>query len=219
MTSRRTILALLLVGPITVLGLAAPAAGDADPVGVWPLRPEPTVERGFDPPDEPWGAGHRGADLLGQPGQPVRSALPGRVSWAGVLAGRGVVVVAHEATRTTYEPVEARVFVGDIVAAGEVIGRLSSVGSHCLPRACLHWGWIREGGFEGDTYLDPLRLVGGGPVRLLPLWRDQPVRAGPLDLAGSYLGWRAPVGWLGSDPSGVRLGGVPAGTPVAAGPW
>ena len=42
---------------------------------------------------------------------------------------------------------------------------------HCLPRACLHWGWLR-----GETYLDPLRLVGGGPVRLLPLWRRLPLR-------------------------------------------
>ena len=36
--------------------------------------------------------------------------------------------------------------------------------SHCWPRTCLHWGWIR-----GDTYLDPLILVGAGPVRLMPL--------------------------------------------------
>lgn len=35
--------------------------------------------------------------------------------------------------------------------------------SHCFPRACLHWGWLR-----GETYLDPLELVGAGPVRLVP---------------------------------------------------
>ena len=46
-------------------------------------------------------------------GQPFfRSALAGRVSFAGRIAGRGVVVVGHGATRTTYEPVAAEVSVG-----------------------------------------------------------------------------------------------------------
>ena len=61
------------------------------------------------------------------------------------------------------------------MAAGDVVGVLDLPASHCFPRACLHWGWRR-----GDTYLDPLDLVGGGPVRLLPLWRDEPVASGGL---------------------------------------
>ena len=176
----------LLLTVLAVLLAPLPASGaPPDPVGVWPLVPEPEVVRGFDPPEDPWGAGHRGVDLLGSPGQPVRSALPGTVTWAGVLAGRGVVVVDHGPTRTTYEPVDGRVPVGTRVAAGDRIGRLSTVGSHCFPRACLHWGWI-----EGETYLDPLRLVGAGPVRLLPLWRDEP-------LTLPYGRWLPPVELLG----------------------
>jgi murein DD-endopeptidase MepM/ murein hydrolase activator NlpD len=182
----------VLLGPAPALG----APGDPDPVGVWPLRPEPTVAEGFDPPDDPWGAGHRGVDLLGSPGQQVHAALAGRVTFAGLLAGRGVVVVDHGDTRTTYEPVAAGVAVGDSVPAGAPIGRLQVVGSHCFPRACLHWGWLR-----GETYLDPLDLVGGGPVRLLPLWRDEPVGAArPGPLAASWAPpplpdarWRPPV--------------------------
>ncbi len=54
--------------------------------------------------------------------------------------------------------------VGDRVGAGDQIGTLTLPGSHCFPRACLHWGWLR-----GETYLDPLRLLGAAPVRLLPL--------------------------------------------------
>ena len=153
--------------------LVLPGAS-ADPVGVWPLQPEPEVVRGFEPPDSPYGAGHRGVDLLGTVGQPVRSALPGSVSYAGLLAGRGVVVVDHGTTRTTYEPVTATVAVGTPVAAGATIGTLDLSGSHCFPRACLHWGWI-----EGEIYLDPLRLVGAGPVRLLPLWHPAPVVGSP----------------------------------------
>jgi hypothetical protein len=50
-----------------------------------------------------------------------------------------------------------------------VLGELELLGSHCLPRACLHWGLVR-----GETYLDPLTLVGRGPVRLVP-WAGLPV--------------------------------------------
>ena len=161
------------MAPLTALLLAAALAlptAPTDPVGVWPLQPQPEVVRGFDPPESPYGTGHRGVDLLGSVGQPVLAALPGTVTYSGALAGRGVVVVDHGATRTTYEPVAATVSVGTPVAAGTQIGTLQLAGSHCFPRACLHWGWI-----EGETYLDPLLLVGAGPVRLLPLWRDEPV--------------------------------------------
>lgn len=151
---------------------AASARSAPDPVGTWPLSPQPRVVRGFDPPDAPWGAGHRGVDLAGQPGQAVLAALPGRVRFAGVIAGRGTVVIDHGDTRTTYEPVLAIGKVGDVVGLGERIGVLTLAKSHCAPAACLHLGWIRN---LDDVYLDPLRLVGGGPIRLLPLWRDSPV--------------------------------------------
>ncbi|MFI2707082.1 murein hydrolase activator EnvC family protein, partial [Nocardioides sp. CER28] len=161
----------LLVGSLMLGPSPASATGESDPVGVWPLSPVPDVVQRFDPPSAPWGPGHRGVDLLGHVGQTVLAALPGRVTFAGALAGRGVVVVDHGPTRTTYEPVSASVGVGDLVAAGAPLGTLTSVQSHCLPSACLHWGWIRN---VDDVYLDPLRLVGATPVRLLPLWRDRP---------------------------------------------
>lgn len=147
------------------LPAAAVDPAPPDPVGVWPLLPRPDVVAGFDPPDVRWGRGHRGVDLAGQVAQRVRASLPGRVTYAGPIAGRGVVVVSHGDTRTTYEPVLASVRVGDPVAAGDRIGTLELWGSHCFPAACLHWGWLR-----GERYLDPLRLVGAVPVRLLPLW-------------------------------------------------
>ncbi len=149
---------------------AGTAPGPSEPAsGVWPLEPRPQVDRGFDPPADPWGAGHRGVDLHGHVGQAVRVARAGVVRFVGRIAGRGIVVVDHGGTRTTYQPVHASVAVGDRVAAGAVLGSLELAGSHCFPAACLHWGLI-----EGRaTYLDPLTMVGAGPVRLLPL-------AGPL---------------------------------------
>ena len=177
-SARRAVSAATLV--VVVLLVVSPVRGEEpDPVGVWPLDPRPEVVATFDPPDDPWGAGHRGVDLAGRIGQPVRTALPGEVVFAGRIAGKPVVSVSHGDTRTSYEPVVASVAVGTRLAAGDVVGVLDLPASHCFPRACLHWGWRR-----GDTYLDPLDLVGGGPVRLLPLWRDEPVATGA---------WRPPV--------------------------
>ncbi|PWN01748.1 M23 family peptidase [Nocardioides silvaticus] len=185
----RTALGALVVTLLVLL--AAPAAAEDDPVGVWPLHPEPEVVARFDPPATPYGPGHRGVDLLGRAGQPVRAALAGTVTFAGMLAGRGVVVVGHGDTRTTYEPVAARVSVGDAIGRGAVIGALQSFASHCAPRTCLHWGWLR-----GEVYLDPLRLVGAVPVRLLPLWRDTPAHDATVGLlARPYADWRPPALW------------------------
>lgn len=159
---------MLLPAVLLAFALATPSAAPADPPaepqGSWPLQPRPAVVEGFDPPESAWGAGHRGVDLAGVPGQQVYAALGGTVSFAGSIAGKAVVVVDHGATRTTYEPVAAGLPVGSAVAEGQPLGTLVLPASHCLPAACLHWGWKR-----GETYLDPLQLVGALPVRLLPL--------------------------------------------------
>jgi len=156
------ILALLLAS-LLVTALAMTPSAAAGTAWVWPLDPQPAVVNGFDPPDERWGSGHRGVDLAGYAGQSVRAAGDGTVSFAGMLGGRGVITVSHGTLRTTYLPVEAVVVVGQHVDAGDLIGTLGVVGGHCLPHVCLHWGLLR-----GSTYLNPLTLVGAGPVRLLP---------------------------------------------------
>ena len=141
-----------------------PAVADSTPTtGQWPLTGAVRVVAGYDPPAQRWDAGHRGVDLAANRGAPVLAAADGRVSFAGRLAGRGVVVVDHGSVRTTYEPVEPLAAVGDRVKAGAVIGRIGT-GGHCSS-TCLHWGLKR-----GDAYLNPLLLVGGGTavLRLLP---------------------------------------------------
>ena len=146
----------LAVLTLAALPLAPPAA--------WPLQPRPEIVRGFELPAKPWLPGHRGVDLAGRIGQPVLAATPGRVTYAGRLAGRGVVTITTGPRRTTYEPVVPEVAVGATVTTGTVIGRLSAAGSHCLPRACLHWGLL-----QGKRYLNPLTLLPRRPIRLLPL--------------------------------------------------
>ena len=131
---------------------------------VWPLSAPHVVSRAFSPPATAYGSGHRGVDLVGAVGDPVHAAGAGVVSVAGLLAGRGVVVVVHGRLRTTYEPVDAAVRVGQAVGSGDVIGHLEAGHAGCPVAACLHWGLRR-----GEAYLDPLSLVGRGRVRLLPL--------------------------------------------------
>ena len=156
---------LVLCWLVAAVAVATQAGAD-DGAGRWrwPLDPRPEVVRAFDPPAQQWLAGHRGVDLVGTPRQPVLSAGPGVVGYAGRLAGIGIVVVRHGDLRTTYQPVHATASPGEPVGAGDVIGRLEEFGSHCRPASCLHWGLLR-----GTTYLDPLTLVQAGPPRLLPL--------------------------------------------------
>ncbi|GAA4359425.1 hypothetical protein GCM10023145_33210 [Angustibacter luteus] len=149
----------------------APLTAGAPPPAVrvsswgWPLAPRPAVARPFRAPPTPWSAGHRGVDLTGRVGQPVLAAGAGRVAFAGLVAGRGVVVVSHPGgLRTSYEPVDRRSLVGTPVRVGTPIGVVGAQVGHCVPRTCLHWGLRR-----GETYLDPLTLVGGGPLVLLPI--------------------------------------------------
>jgi murein DD-endopeptidase MepM/ murein hydrolase activator NlpD len=127
----------------------------------WPVTPA-TVVRSFEPYQR-FGPGHRGVDLAATPNQPVHSALPGVVTFAGRVAGRPVVVVRHsDGLRTTYLPVLPTVRVGDRVVGGEPIGRLAT-DLHCIQTSCLHWGARR-----GDTYLDPLTLLPQQVVLLPP---------------------------------------------------
>ncbi|GGL86591.1 MULTISPECIES: M23 family metallopeptidase [Micromonospora] len=143
---------------------AAPEGGTAA-VFRWPLPGPPRPGRGFEPPPRRWLPGHRGVDLAAEPGTIVRSAGAGVVHFAGTVAGRPLVSVAHpDGLRTTYEPVRPSVRAGDRVEVGGGLGDLLAGHPGCPVAACLHWGLRRD-----REYLDPLSLLGLGPLRLLPV--------------------------------------------------
>jgi len=156
----------------TVLPLASaasavgPAAGSYRPPVAGPVQ----VLRGFSPPATPYGAGHLGVDLASQNGDPVLAAAAGLVRFAGQVAGRGLLVIAHpDGISTEYEPLEPAVAAGASVVAGQPIGRLAGPHPGCPAASCLHWGARRNG-----RYLDPLSLLRPlGVVRLLP-WDGTP---------------------------------------------
>jgi murein DD-endopeptidase MepM/ murein hydrolase activator NlpD len=152
------------------VGVVGAAPALADDVRLdWPLRPSQAVARGFDAPSPDWNPGHRGVDLPGSPGQPVYAAGAGTVVFAGLLAGRPVVSLAHPGgLRTSYEPVRAVVRVGQVVTAETVIGDLAAGHAGCRAAACLHWGAM-WGPASGADYVDPLGLLKSTPMRLKPL--------------------------------------------------
>ena len=131
----------------------------------WPLQPRPRVMNRFDPPAVRWGSGHRGVDLGASAGQDVLAPTGGVVVFRGTVVDRGVLVLETSGgLRTTFEPVDSALEVGTSVERGQVVGTVSAVPGHCTPAICLHWGVL-----DGDTYLDPLALVGAVRVVLLPL--------------------------------------------------
>lgn len=166
----RLILPLVLV----LATRAAPPAGPAQQASlpeagawVWPI--EGPVIRAFDPPETPFGSGHRGIDIAAAVETVVVAAEAGTVSFAGPVGGELFVTIDHGGgLSSTYSWVSAiLVRVGDQVARGSPIA--SSGAGH--PRSAiphLHFGVRLDG-----AYLDPLELLGqisvSAFVRLAPL--------------------------------------------------
>ena len=219
MPATRRVFALALV---VLLSAPTSTASAGDGSWAWPLGDRSVSER-FDPPDDEYGAGHRGVDLPGRSGEQVRAVAPGRVTFAGAVGGVGVVTVDHGDERSTYQPVEPAVVRGDVVKTGAVLGRLVIRGSHCSG-ACLHLGRLERDG----AYLDPLdRLAATSGVRLVD--PDGPPPSPPVGPSGDGTLSR-PVGGPVTSPFGTRVHpitgvrklhdgtdfGVPCGTPVRA---
>ena len=164
-----------LGAPVVAPAAPPPASGSGSasdrPAAVagrwsWPLDPQPRVLRGFDDVSR-YAAGHRGVDLSAQDSQQVLAPADGTVAFAGPVAGRGVLVLAHaDGLRSSYEPVTATAPVGTVVRAGDVVATLAAGPAHCAG-PCLHLGLRR-----GEDYLDPLGwLRRARPPVLLPLGR------------------------------------------------
>lgn len=117
-------------------------------------------------PRERWQAGHRGIDIASAAGDEVVAPATGTVEYVGFVVDRPVITLRHaEGLRTSLEPVESPLSVGDAVERGAPVGTVSSASGHCTPNACVHWGMR-----NGDDYVDPLTCIPGfGTVVLLPL--------------------------------------------------
>jgi murein DD-endopeptidase MepM/ murein hydrolase activator NlpD len=185
-----------------ILAAATPPAAAGDGSWMWPVEGvgggSPALESEFDAPDSAYGPGHRGLDVATLVGAPVRAVAGGVVTFAGEVAGVGVVTVDHGTERSTYQPVSAAVSVGDRVEAGDVVGKVVLGPFHCSS-PCLHLGRIAAG---DDRYLDPLdRLSGRSRIRLVD--PDGPPPVPPVGPARSRILQRPLAGPVTS-PFGTR---------------
>ncbi len=150
---------------------ATPAAPSAGASWAWPVLGP--VTRVFDPPETPFGAGHRGIDIATPIGTVVVAPETGVVAFAGTVGGELFVTLDHGGGLTsTYSWLSATlVRVGDAVGRGAPIAQ-SGRGHPGSTVAHLHFG-IRQDG----VYLDPLSFL--GPLSVSSFIRLAPLSAAP----------------------------------------
>jgi lipoprotein NlpD len=126
----------------------AQAAGNA-PVSRWSWPGSGRVTRGFD------ASRHKGIDLAGERGAPVRAAAAGRVVYAGSgIAGYGLLLIIrhNDEYLSAYGHNDVLLVAeGDRVTAAQVVSRMGSSGTDTVK---LHFELRRHG-----RPVDPLRLL------------------------------------------------------------
>jgi len=133
---------------------AVPAQAGPQP-GAWTWPVVGPVTDAFDPPDSPYGSGHRGIDIATPLGTPAVAPAPGTVKFAGSVGGRLFVTLDHGGGyESTFSWVSAMlVRKGDAVFEGAPVARTGeghpgSVAPH------LHFGVKLNG-----AYVDPLSVL------------------------------------------------------------
>src|SRR5881396_3098884 len=114
-----------LIPTIVVLCVLAPVRSIAAAEGTWPWPVVGPITRGFDPPDSPYGSGHRGIDIATDAGTIVLAPAAGTVKFAGPIGGYLFLTLDHGGgLDSTYSWVsELSVHKGDVVTEGEQIAR------------------------------------------------------------------------------------------------
>jgi murein DD-endopeptidase MepM/ murein hydrolase activator NlpD len=165
----RSILSAISVALVLVAGgVPAPPASAAG-TWVWPVSGP--VLRPFDPPDSPFGSGHRGIDIVAAPGTVAVAPADGTVSFAGPVGGRLFLTIDHggglESTMSWVASLAVRR--GDTVRRGDPVA--TTGGGHVGDAvASLHFGVRLD-----DVYVDPLDHL--APIDLTLLIRLAPIAA------------------------------------------
>jgi murein DD-endopeptidase MepM/ murein hydrolase activator NlpD len=161
---RRFVLPMLLVTSWAFASAApAPAAG----LWTWPVTGP--ILRAFDPPDNPYGSGHRGIDIGTAVGTPILAPAAGVVSFAGKVGGQLFLTIAHggalQSTASWLTDVLVRK--GDAVAAGQVVAH-TGWGHVADPLPHLHFSVRLDGAYVDPLdYLEPMDV--SALIRLAPV--------------------------------------------------
>jgi murein DD-endopeptidase MepM/ murein hydrolase activator NlpD len=160
----RSILTLLVGAQLSVASAAVPVA---DGNWAWPVRGP--VIHGFEPPETPFGSGHRGIDVAVPVGTIVVAPEAGLVAFSGKVGGQLFVTLDHGGGLTsTYSWLsQTLVRKGDAVPRGAPIAHTGQ-GHAGASVPHLHLGVRLDG-----SYLDPMEFLEppsvSGFIRLAPL--------------------------------------------------
>ena len=161
------VVALSAAPTVPSVGPVAAATADVASAWTWPVVGPVVVP--FDPPDSPYGAGHRGIDIAAVLGTPVVAPADGVVTFAGPVGGRLFVTIDHGggvlSTASFLSSVAVRR--DDAVTGGQQVG--TTGGGHAgSPTPVLHFSVRRD-----DVYEDPIGYLPGidtsAWVRLAPV--------------------------------------------------
>ncbi len=151
---------------VSLVAIAEPAAAPGEP-WTWPVV-GPVID-GYEPPETPFGAGHRGIDIAVPVGTTIVAPDAGVVTFAGKVGGELFLTIDHGGGVLSTCSWLSALFVrrGDLVARGQSVA--ATGGGHPgadVPH--LHFGVRRDG-----TYVDPFDFLGplsvSAMIRLAPL--------------------------------------------------
>jgi murein DD-endopeptidase MepM/ murein hydrolase activator NlpD len=137
--------------------------------GSWTWPVTGAVIRGFDPPDSPYGSGHRGIDIAATVGTLVRAPAAGVVTFAGNVGGHLFVTIDHGGGLLSTSSFLSAVLVhrNDLVVQGAGIA-LSGTGHVGDTTPNVHLGVQSNG-----QYVNPLDYLRAASVvdliRLAPI--------------------------------------------------
>lgn len=159
-------MALAFLMPAISTGSGSAATSALTGGRAWPVV-GPVIQA-FDPPDTPYGSGHRGIDVAAEVGTTIVAPADGTVTFAGPIGGYLFVTIDHGGgLSSTYSWLSAKlVRKGDRVLQDQPIA-LTGWGHPGAPIPHLHLGVKLDG-----AYVDPLSYL--GPVSLASFVRLAP---------------------------------------------
>jgi hypothetical protein len=138
------------------------------------------IVRGYDPPDSPYGSGHRGIDIAAPIGSVVLAPDGGVVTFAGKVGGRLFLTIDHGGgvTSTCSWLTSVLVRKNDRVVRDQPVAT-TGWGHTDLTVPHLHFGVRLDG-----AYVDPLAYLGvpsvSTMIRLAPLDAPAPMATGRM---------------------------------------
>ena len=149
----------------STVALTPAAVGPAN--WTWPVQ-GPVINP-FDPPDTPFGSGHRGIDIAAEVGTEIVAPEAALVAFAGKVGGHLFITLDHGGgLESTYSWISATlVRKNDVVARGQPIG-LTGAGHPGSTVPHLHLGVKLA-----DVYQDPMDYL--GPLAVSSFIRRAPV--------------------------------------------